>query len=135
VIRYQGHYGHRPRSNWGSGDEHAAFAVGDIVYVPAGCAAIEAGRIDCPGVYRVTACFAISEDPSFYYRVSPMEPVGRGDRWRTLWHTVSDRVHVLHGKRDYTAGWVLLHMADPDLRGPLAAMRPEPPAPDFERRS
>lgn len=110
---YQGRYGDRYRSNWGEGEAEAQYALGDIVYVPPNCAAILDDRLNGEsGVYRVHSCFSIGEDASFYYRVSPMEPTGRGDRWKTLWDTCSDRIHVCPGQCDYTAGWALLHSAD-----------------------
>ncbi len=101
---YQGHYGDRRRSGWGTGDT-AEYAIGDVVWCPM------SERLDTEGVYRVTACFSIAEAAEFYYRVSPMEFTGRGDRCRTRWEIVSDRLHAIPGGLDFTEGWVLLHRA------------------------
>lgn len=103
-------YGHRPFSNWGEGAAQAEYVVGDLVYVPEGCAAVRDARCK-PGLHRVESCFSIGEDPSFYYRLCPAAVEGsKGQlRVKTNWWECSDRLHVIPGNCDYAAGWILLH--------------------------
>jgi hypothetical protein len=102
-------YGFLATSNWGEGDARAEYIIGDVVYVPKGCSAVLSHRCK-QGLHRVEACFSIGEDASFYYRLSPSEIVGaKGTlRVRTDWDSCSDRLHVIPGGVDFTAGWILL---------------------------
>jgi hypothetical protein len=97
--------GTRAVCNWGAGDACSEYVVGDVVYVPEGCAAVLDDRCT-PGLHRVESVFSIGEDASFYYRVSPTEVVGY--RLRTDWGQVSDRLHVIPGRCDFTAGFIRL---------------------------
>lgn len=103
-------YGFRSRNNWGEGTELAQYTVGDVVYVPPGSAAVLSGRCEA-GLHRVLSCFSIGEDASWYYRLSPCDIAGEKGQLRikTDWEVVSDRLHVIPGKCDYTAGWIRLY--------------------------
>lgn len=103
-------YGFRAVSNWGEGNATAEYVVGDVVYVPPKCAAVLGDRCE-PGTHRVEACFSIGEDASFYYRLSPCEIVGEKGalRVKTDWGSCSDRLHVIPGGGDFTAGWIRLY--------------------------
>jgi len=105
-------YGFVAKSNWGEGPTEAQYAVGDVVYVAPGCASVLSARCEA-GLHRVESCFSIGEDASFYYRLSPTRFVGVKGAIRILtdWDTCSDRVHVIPGQCDYTAGWVRLYDA------------------------
>lgn len=111
---YNSAFGHRPLSAWGDGDIPSPYAEGDVVFVPDDCAAILSGRLESgPGVHRVVAAFSIGEGAEWYFRLSPMRPTGRGDRWTTDTAWTSDRLHQIPGKCDYTAGWTLLFTSAP----------------------
>ena len=104
-------YGYQARSDWGSGDTLCAWRVGDVVWIPERCAAITDDRVDRPGLHRIISVFSISEEPWFYYRVSPVVVTGEyGNRLRVDRDVVSDRIHV-YEDTDYTAGWSLVHAA------------------------
>ena len=107
---YNGHYGFRPKSNWGEGEFDAPFTEGDIVFVPPGNERIEYPTSEhC--IFRMISAFSIAEGPEWYFRVSPMFPTGRGDRWRTDTAWISDRLHIIPGTCDWTAGFVKIHDA------------------------
>lgn len=96
------------------------YAVGDVVYIPPGAACILDERVYHPGLWRVESVFSIGEDASYYYRVSPARLVPGRSALRlelvTEWdEVVSNRVHVIPGHCDYTAGWVRLYQAAPTM--------------------
>lgn len=103
-------YGFVARSNWGEGDVEAEYAVGDVVYVPPDCPAVQNDRCE-PGLHRVESCFSISEEAAFYYRLCPCRIVDEKGALRVWadWEAVSDRLHVFPDSSiDFTAGWVRL---------------------------
>lgn len=107
-------YGFVARSNWGQGDAKPYYAVGDVVYVPPSAPAVLGDRCEA-GLHRVEACFSISEEADFYYRLSPAEIVGEKGALRVVtdWHRCSDRLHVTEdGETDFTEGWVRLYSAE-----------------------
>ncbi len=111
--------GQRAAAGWGQHpDVLSEYAVGDVVYIPEGSNAILSGRVDGVGMYRVESVFSIGEDASYYYRVCPCNiRKGRGLKLEvvTVWETtVSDRIHVIIGGMDMTAGWVRLYSAAPN---------------------
>jgi hypothetical protein len=127
---YNTNFGHRPKSAWGDGDILSPYAEGDIVFIPATSPAFTGGRIPhsfsrdkeanpIPGVYRVIAAFSIGEDSSWYFRVCPLIPIAKGEKWATLWTEVSDRLHIIKGQVDYTEGWVLLFSAEAAVKREL----------------
>lgn len=105
-------YGFVATSDWGSGDAKAEYAVGDVVYVAPDCPAVLDDRCE-PGLHRVESCFSISEDASFYYRLSRARIVGAKGALRvaTDWDDCSGRLHVFPNGKDYTAGWLRLYSA------------------------
>lgn len=114
--------GHRAINNWGEGSVRSEYAVGDVVFVPKGCAAVLDKRCQ-PGLHRIESVFSIGEDASYYYRVCPTEIVSGRSKYRlemvTDWDgVVSDRIHVIPGHCDYTAGFIRLYEANKDFKEP-----------------
>lgn len=111
---WQCEYGHRPVSNWGSGEIMSPYAEGDLVYIGEDAIAFTAGRIPhswshspelcVPGVYVVVTAFSISEGDDWYFRVIPYGYPDEG----------SDRLHIIRGQCDYTGDWELILSADPE---------------------
>ena len=112
--------GFRARSNWGEGTDESQFAVGDIVWIPADCLAVQDNRCD-PGLHRILSVFSIDEGPSFYYRVQQVEPYyNHGYRLRIVSadRYCSDRLHVFKDHDtvediDFTGGFFLLYGIEP----------------------
>lgn len=113
--RPQHAYGTVARANWGASHETALYTVGDLIWIPEGAASVLSGRTGF-GLHRVESCFSIDECASFYYRVCRATIIGSKGSLRiaTDWNDCSDRVHVIVGGNDFTAGWLLLH-AEPKI--------------------
>lgn len=114
-ARPQHEIGYRAAARWGERpDVLSEYASGDLVYIPPGSNCLLEDRVSEAGLYRVVGVFSIGEDASWYYRVSPCEiRQGRGLKLElvTDWLSVSDRIHVIPGNVDMTAGWVRLYSA------------------------
>jgi hypothetical protein len=117
AARFDHGHGYRSRSDWGDGGLLSDLAEGDLVYIAADAPAFAAGRIPSqhattPGrcqrdLYRVVSTMSIGPGPQWNYRVSPVLPDGTTD-----WASRSDRLQVIPGSCDYTAGWQLVARAD-----------------------
>ena len=107
-------FGHRPLSNWGSGDLPAPFATGDLLWLdqPYNDKRMRPELGD-PGWYVVVYSTSIDEGDAWYFRVERI-----GDPLRC-----SGRMHVVHADRaemgqggdlDYMAPFELVETADPE---------------------